>query len=498
MYETALAFSVLCLGMVGFYFLRSPYFSLFHPLTFYIAFQGFIFVFRPILALIYDYQYIYRGYQFTPSASDKLTVILASNLGFLAFAFFCLRSGSVAMAFKQDAFGIAERNRLARAFMWVAAICVPIGIYSLATLWLEASQGVAYADMAMDMSTGVIIHTKGNGYLAEAQLMLASCFAIVAWLFRFRLIAIMPLLFFVVFRAGTGGRGPFVTAMVTVGLLYLYEHRRKVITLRVGLLLIGAVVLFNSIGTDRGDALRRWIVNDTSADVYEQADLKMRPLEGMDFGNLEYFEYLVYAIPQRTQTYGYFLDTLQIFTEPVPRALWKDKPVGAPFNRIFLFDYGRPSGITRSLPGQGWFSLGWAGVIIWCGLWGYALGALYRRFVQGPQNTLHTAAYMIFLPILLIAYRDGLLTTVARQGLFFLGPVVLWYVMARYLGIPSAQTMRSAYTRKLRYLQQAGELAEPSPVAGQSNPASTVSMRRLPAAVIRRRRALAPHSEGAA
>ena len=38
MYETALAFSVLCLGMVGFYFLRSPYFSLFHPLTFYMAF----------------------------------------------------------------------------------------------------------------------------------------------------------------------------------------------------------------------------------------------------------------------------------------------------------------------------------------------------------------------------------------------------------------------------------------------------------------------------
>ena len=498
MYETALAFSVLCLGVVGFYFLRSPYFSLFHPLTIYIAFHGFIFVIRPILALIYDYQYIYRGYDFNPSASDKLTVILASNLGFLAFSFFCLRTGSVAMKFKQDAFGIAERNRLARSFIWVLAICVPIGVYSLATLWLDASQGVAQVDMAIDKGTGTIINTGGNGYLAEAQLMLATCSAMVAWLFRFRLVAIMPLLFFVIFRAGTGGRGPFVTAMVAVSLLYLYENRRKVFTLRVGLLLAGAVVLFNAIGTDRGDALRRWVLNDTSASVYEQADLKMRPLEGMDFGNLEYFEYLVYAIPQRTQTYGYFSDVLQLFTEPVPRVLWANKPIGAPFNEIFLFKYGTPYGMTRSLPGQGWYSFGWLGVIIYCGIWGYALGALYRRFVQGPQNTLQTAAYMMFLPVLIIGYRDGTLVTLARQGLFFLGPIVLWYFVARYLGIPTAQEMRSAFTRKLRHLQQAGELAEPSPGAGQSNPASTVSMRRLPAAVIRRRRALAPHSEGAA
>lgn len=498
MYETALAFSVLCLGVVGFYFLRSPYFSLFHPLTIYIAFHGFIFVLRPILALIYDYQYIYRGYDFNPSASDKLTVILASNLGFLVFSFFCLRTGSVAMKFKQDAFGIAERNRLARIFIWVAAICVPIGIYSLATLWLEASQGVAQGDMAIDKGTGTIINTGGNGYLAEAQLMLASCSAMVAWLFRFRLVAIMPLLFFVIFRAGTGGRGPFVTAMVTVGLLYLYEHRRKVFTLRVGVLLVGAVVLFNAIGTDRGDALRRWVLNDTSGAVYEQADLNMHPLEGMDFGNLEYFEYLVYAIPQRTQTYGYFTDVLQLFTEPVPRVLWANKPVGAPFNEIFLFKYGRPMGMTRSLPGQGWYSLGWPGVIIWCGIWGYALGALYRRFVQGPQNTLQTAAYMIFLPVLIIGYRDGTLVTLARQSLFFLGPIVVWYFVARYLGIPTAQEMRSAFARKLRHRQTTEAQPDPPQIAEQSGAAAVLPSSRLPAAVERRRRALAQLSKGAA
>ena len=91
MYETALALSVICFVLVTVYFVRSPSFSLFHPLTFYSAFHGFIFVFRPIIVWINDYSYIYRGYQFTPSPSDKLTVILASNAGFLAFAFFLIK-----------------------------------------------------------------------------------------------------------------------------------------------------------------------------------------------------------------------------------------------------------------------------------------------------------------------------------------------------------------------------------------------------------------------
>ena len=485
MYEAALALSVLCFVLVAGYFVRSPTFSLFHPLTFYSVFHGFVFVFRPIVARINDFNLVYRGYQFTPSPSDKLTVILASNLGFLAFAFFCLVSGNVAMRFKQDGFAAAERNRLKPLLSWVLAICVPIGLYSLSKMWnLATTTGSGYEAMIRDAGTGYYLNTQDNGYLVEAQLMLASCGALVAWVYRFRLLAVLPLIGFVIFRAGTGGRGPFVTALVTVGLLYLYEHRRRFPSIGVIGLLVAVVLAFNTVGDDRGAAIRRAIGNDSGSQTFAGTRANERFLEGMDFANLEYFEYLVYTIPQRTHTYGYFLDALQVFTEPVPRVLWKNKPVGAPFNRIFLLDYGRAIGMTRSLPGEGWYSLGWLGVVIWCGLWGYTLGWIYRRFVEGPQSTFKTAAYMIFIPILIVAFRDGQLVTVFRQGLFYLAPVVLWFYFAKYLGVPSAALVRAAAARRLR--RSAGSEPEAAPPLAAQDRASAT----LPPAVQRRRAAL--------
>ena len=57
--------------------------SLFHPATIYLAFHGFIFVIRPIFARIYDFDLVYRVYDFIPSIADKITVILGANLAML-------------------------------------------------------------------------------------------------------------------------------------------------------------------------------------------------------------------------------------------------------------------------------------------------------------------------------------------------------------------------------------------------------------------------------
>jgi hypothetical protein len=103
MYEIALIFSVACFCVVGAYYLRSPQCSVFHPLTIYMLFHGLVFVIRPILSTLLGYEQIYRAYQFTPSPSDKLIVILASNLGFLTFALAALRFGNPAMRFKSYA-----------------------------------------------------------------------------------------------------------------------------------------------------------------------------------------------------------------------------------------------------------------------------------------------------------------------------------------------------------------------------------------------------------
>jgi oligosaccharide repeat unit polymerase len=484
-YLVALVTSLMIFCAVTAVYLRSGYFSVFHPFTIYTLFHGIVFVFRPFLSVWLEYEIIYQVYQFTPSLADKITVIVAANLGFLVFGFFCFRQGNVPMRFKQDVLIIEERRRLGRYFPWVFVVCFPLGMWSLLTLYGQATNFEVGADMGRDAATGVIYNTKSNGYFVEAQLMLATLGAISAWLFRFRLIAVAPLLLFVVLRAGTGGRGPFVTALIGTALLYLYERRQRFPDIK-ALALVGALaVSFVAIGSDRGQSLRALFGGET--DIRQSGADELKFGEGMDAANLEFFEYIVYVVPQRSHTYGYFNDVLQVFTEPIPRVLWKGKPFGAPFERFSMFDYGVPVGYTRSLPGNGWYAFGWLGVIITCGVWGYVLGLIYRRFVDGPQGTFHVAAYMVFLPILVVAYRDGMIVTVFRQGIFFAAPIVLWIGLARFFEVPLASEVRAKLARKQR---QATMLQGQDGVTVPVGIAVAKPDRYLPPAVRRRRLAL--------
>ena len=92
---------------------------------------------------------------------------------------------------------------------------------------------------------------------------------------------------------------------------------------------------------------------------------------------------------------------------------------------------------------------------------------------------------MIFVPILIVAFRDGRIVTIFRQALFYIGPVVLWFYLARFLGVPSAAQMRAAAARALRRHGPAD--AAPTMAAGLPDPATAA----LPPAVRRRRAALA-------
>jgi hypothetical protein len=207
----------------------------------------------------------------------------------------------------------------------------------------------------------------------------------------------------------------------------------------------------------------------------------------MDWGNMEFFEYLVYVIPNESHTYDYFLDNFEVLTQPIPRVMWSGKPKGEPFRRIFLFDYGTPFGMTRSIAGEGWYAMGWFGVVIWSSLWGAAMGTIYRRFTNSKQTTMQTACYMIFIPSLIVSYRDGLLSTTLHAAGAYLSPIGLWYMMARGFGVPKAAELR----------EKARKLAEKAGLVGAADPESNLAMaeaRRialLPPAVRRRRAALA-------
>lgn len=491
MYEVALFLAVVSTVWVGAVYLRSPLFSLFHPLTYYLAFHGIVFVFRPVLAYFMDYRLVYQVYQFTPSLADKTIALIAATLGMLTFTAACWWFGNTPMRFRADRATLGERDMLKPTFWWAAILLLPIGLYSLYEVYNTAlTTGSAYSNMVRDGRAGLAYNTGTNGYLVEAQLVLASLAAIMAWLMRFRLVSLAPFGLFALYRLGLGGRGPFITALATIGLFYLYDRRRRTLPLWVIVAAPALLGIFTAVGNDRGEAIRRVISDDQSSEIFGQTRQE-RFMEGMDFANLEYLEYVVYVVPQRAGTYGYFNGVLQLFTEPVPRAIWPDKPIGAPLERINLFDYGLPVGITRSLPGEGWYALGWAGVMIWCGVWGWALGLIYRNFAEGQQSAFQVSAYLLFLPVMIVAFRDGQIVTVFRQCLFYLAPIVLWRTLARAVAIPPLGRLRQMLK---------GRAAQTMPEAGGGLPSWPVveSDDHLPPAVRRRRAALRQVRAGAA
>jgi oligosaccharide repeat unit polymerase len=259
-----------------------------------------------------------------------------------------------------------------------------------------------------------------------------------AYVFRFRWWSLLPFLIFVTLRAGTGGRGPLISAILFIVLLYLFHHRRQWLT-GLSLALSGlALLLFRIVGDYRRVGFGALFGGETNGQRLND----YRLLESMDWGNLEFYEYLVHVVPKRTGTYDYFASLLQLFTEPIPRVLWSGKPVGAPVKLFNLLDYGSPMGITFSLPGSGWLELGWVGIVIMCVAFAWLYGKSYDKFMGGKQTPFALFLYCAFMMSAIVAFRDGLLITIARQSLFFLAPVFVMQAIAMGYGVGKAKRRR--------------------------------------------------------
>lgn len=436
MYEFIMLANFLLWAAMVFVFVRKPAASVFHPFAFYLTFHFLLFVIRPPLVYYRGYNLIYKAYLFTPSLSEKTDALLVTMIGLVAFGIANLYVARTPIAFTRTPGDEALRNRLIVPFALMALVLAPVAIYSMLTSWAADISGMG--QMVMDHQTGISINTQSNGYFYESRLMLGPIAVIFAWLMRFRWYSFLPLAAFVILGGGTGTRGPFILAAVALGLIWLYERRRKWPDVRMVLAFIVLAGVFTAVGNDRGHAIRGLFV-ESQVDAWNSGD-DPRFLEGMDTGNLEYVEYLTHTIPARTGTYGYFLDNLQVFTEPVPRVLWPGKPVGEPIKLFNLMDYGYPIGMTRSLPGEGWYSLGFAGVALWCALFGALWGWVYEAFARNRAQGLRLISYLVILPLSILFFRDGVLVTMLRFLLFLAFPLVTLYLIARLFGIVPAHT----------------------------------------------------------
>lgn len=429
-YDFLLFASCLLFVAVGFAYSRHEAASMLHPATIYLTFHGFIFVLRPLFARFYDFDLVYRVYDFLPSMSDKITVILGANLAMVVFVIVSLRVGNLP-AQPVIAGGFDHLRRvLAGPILLATAVLGPLAVAAQLSNWERRID--PYASMARDAATGIIVNVDGVGWFGDSALILGPISVMLVWLSRYRawgwlLFAVAALL-----MLGSGGRGSFIFASTAIAFLYLLEKRRNWFDWRIMVLAAASFVTFNAVVVDRGAAIRDLLGGD-AGDRYTTA-VELDPLEHMDFASLEYFEYIVYAVPQRTGSWDYFAHNLQILTEPIPRVMWKDKPIGSPVQFFKLWDYGTPIGMTISLPGAGWMSFGYLGIMVQAFIFACIYGVAYSRLLTRNDDALPRLYFALFAATSIVVFRDGILLTLLRQLPFYIGPLVLMHAFLRLKG----------------------------------------------------------------
>ena len=441
MYIFWLAVSVIILVITVVVFSRKRSFSLFHPLSFYLMFHAIVFVIRPIFSVIYDYHGMYDAIGFLPNEWERSQVLICTNLGLIAFAVCSLSVGKDPIRF-DSAIDDVPRLMIARVYWLPAIIIGALGLWSVLWLWSVADNFSEFS--VRDSATGEGGLRGVSGYFLSMQIMLGILGAVMAWLGRFKLWSLVPIALFTVLQLGAGGRGQAVSGLTAFALLYLFDSRKRWPNASVVALFIVGAAAFNAVQADRGSGIRSALGLETKA-VEVVVESKSKPLETMDLANMEFFEYIVWAVPKRTGSYDYFLSNLQIFTEPVPRGLWPDKPYGPPIKMFELYRYGKALGATSSVPGMGWIQWGYAGVVIWGALFGLFYGWMYNIFAARRSSALVAVAYMVFLSTSPVAFRDGAIVSIAKQMFFFLVPVIALFISAKLVvGTDIVQHVRAA------------------------------------------------------
>lgn len=432
MYEVMLVVSVIVYLVVLATALSRATISIFHPLSFYLMFHGLVFVVRPLFAWYYGFDRLYDAIRFHPTVADKITVLVCTNLALIVFSAVSMAIAHRPMSFASSAKAYDRRSELLKNFWPIALVIGLLGTWALISSLQFHATGNIDEIRKVDARTGAGYLEGASGYFISMPLMLSSLTAILAYLGRFKLWSFLPFIAFVLLKLGSGGRGPAVAAAVMIILFYLYENHRRWPGAALLAACAAAYLLFQQVGADRGAGIREGLGLSSSSEQYIRDLSRDKPLESMDLANMEFFEYLVWAVPKRTGGYEYFVHNLQILTEPIPRALWPGKPIGPPILMVELYRYAVPLGATGSVPGAGWLAMGYAGVIIWTALFALIYGGAYRAFVQSRGGTISVVAYVVFIATSTLAYRDGAIITILKQLQFFFVPVIALAVVSRY------------------------------------------------------------------
>ena len=403
-------------------FLMSGQASLFHPVTLYLLFHGLVFVIRPILVVCCGFDSVWNYMIFDPSPEILVRSLAVSSLALVVFCSACVAFGwcqAGNYANHPRGFDRLEKNGL----IFTTILLAPIIAYSIHVGLSGAATG--------ERVGGTYIMTGTSGYINDAQVMAGSL--ICAWLMvtRFGWPVVLAAAAYVMYRCYEGwARWTFLLFFLATALVYTWQYQRRWMPLWSLLLILPLFVLFDNIGKNR-----YWLQDELSGNTpmpaptqsLTEADRLKQKYDTVDFANYDYLTFVVAMVPERTGRYSWGVQHLQLFTEPIPRALWKGKPVGAPVPYFNLNNYGNFLGLTVTMAGDGWMSGGWMGVIITSGIIGLLLGLAHRWFwLKAQRDNILSLVYILGLAVMPQQYRDGGIVSIAKFLLWSWLPLVVW------------------------------------------------------------------------
>ncbi|MDC7786713.1 hypothetical protein PQJ75_08260 [Rhodoplanes sp. TEM] len=428
MYDLHLLFTLAVWAALCLLFVNSRCASIFHPIAYYLAFHGLVFVVRPFFQHYLELNSVYALYRFWPDPEVKHVTLLIANLGLASFFLGAMWTGNLPMRFPTAEQQDAQDRRgplLIVTLLLVSPLILMSMRYALSINFGEYD----LRNMVRDASTFRTLYTDTSAYIADANLMLGALGVAIAWAYRFRPVALLPFVAFVALRLTIGWmRHSFVLMTIALALLFLFDRRRRWPAPWMVAVGLAGAVMFSALSEHRS-LVAEWITGEVTRArvVTERAHF----FDGLDFANLEFVEYIVTIVPGQTKTFNYFSNSLEVLTAPIPRALWPEKPTGSPISFYNINNYGYPIGITFTVVGEGWQSLGYAGVVVWCLLGGLLWGGAYRLFVANVTSTFATLYYLLVLPVSLMWFRDGVLITLVQFPLSFVAPILLCQLLGR-------------------------------------------------------------------
>ncbi|HAM71805.1 MAG TPA: hypothetical protein DCM86_09200 [Verrucomicrobiales bacterium] len=354
MIELALTAQVLLwLILIG-VFLACRQATIFHPLTVYFGFHGLVFVLRPLLVHEFGFDTNWHYMRFEPTDLVFVRTLAVSSVGLVTFFVACLGAGWTREELLPAALPRFSREERS-AFVVTVLLLLPLIGYSIyATRNGQDGERI----------NGVYILTTSTGYIYEAQHFILPLLCAGMVMTRFHWMNLLPSLAYVGYRTWFGwSRWTILLFLLMVTLSYCWYHRRRWIPVWSILVAMPVLVVFNLLGHNR-DVLKAILSGEPvqvvryDAGMTREEKLK-KQLDTQDYANFDYLSYVVAVVPERTGAYSLGLQHLQLFTEPIPRILWRGKPIGPPIESpVNLGEFGNFTGLTVSLVGDGWISGG--------------------------------------------------------------------------------------------------------------------------------------------